>query len=97
MWLKSQGLSGLDARAAAGALFACHATGEALAGLADNYRREYLIETLEHMLDGTSMTTLHPVTTLGTSQRYLVKGAYVVRLAPGDGAARFLQAGWIQP
>ncbi len=97
VWLKSQGLSGLDPRAAAGALFACHATGEALAGLADNYSREYLIETLEHMLDGTNMTSLYPVTTLGTSQRYLVKGAYVVRLSPEYGAARFQQAGWIQP
>ena len=49
------------------------------------------------MLDGTNMTSLYPVTTLGTSQRYLVKGAYVVRLSPEYGAARFQQAGWIQP
>jgi hypothetical protein len=96
-WLKSQGLTGLERVPAAEALFACHATGEAMMDMADNYSREYLIETLEHMLDGTGMTTIFPVTTLGTSQRFLVKGAYVARLAPENGGSRYIQAGWIQP
>ncbi len=96
-WLRSQKLKDLETTAAVEALFACHAVGEAMAGMAGNYSREYLIETLEHMLDGTGMTTLYPVTTLGTGQRFLAKGAYVVRLAPGTGAARYVNAGWVQP
>jgi hypothetical protein len=96
-WLASQGLSQLERIPAAEALFACHVTGEAMADMADNYSREYLIETLEHMLDGTGMTTVFPVTSLGTGQRFLVKGGYVARLAPAGGQARYLQAGWIQP
>jgi hypothetical protein len=96
-WLSSQGLEGLETRAAAAALFACHAVGEAMLGMADNYSREYLIETLEHMLDGTSMTSLFPVTTLGTGQRYLVKGAYVARLVPQGQDVRYVSGGWLQP
>ena len=96
-WLNSQGLGALETRAAAEALFACHAVGEAMLGMADNYSRDYLVETLEHMLDGTSMTTLFPVTTLGTGQRYLVKGAYVTRLAPQGEGVRYASIGWIQP
>lgn len=94
-WLISQGLGSLARAPAAQALFACHAVGEAMAGMADNYSREYLIESLEHMLDGTGMTTLYPVTTLGTSQRFLVRGAYVVRLAQ-DATARYVPAGWVR-
>ena len=60
--------------------------------MADNYSREYLIETLEHMLDGSKMTTLFPVTTLGTGQRFLAKGAYVLRLAPKGDPLRYVQA-----
>jgi hypothetical protein len=97
VWLKSQGLDGLDTRAAAEALFACHAAGEAMQGMADNYSRDYLMETLEHMLDGTNMTTLFPVATLGTGQRQLVKGAYVVKLASSGQGVRYLSSGWIQP
>ena len=53
--------------------------------------------TLAHMLDATSMTTIFPVTTPGSGQRYPVKGAYVTRLAPQGGAVRCLSSGWIQP
>jgi len=96
-WLRSQELADLERIPAVEALFACHAIGEAMADMADNYSRDYLIETLEHMLDGTAMTTIFPVTTLGTGQRFLAKGAYVVKLAPGQGTARYLNSGWIQP
>lgn len=97
VWLKSQGLAELDLLPAAQALFACHAVGEAMLGMADNYSREYLMESLEHMLDGTSMTSLFPVTTLANGQRFLVKGAYLARLAPGGDGVRYQSAGWVQP
>lgn len=95
-WLKGQGLEGLARIPAAKALFACHAAGEAMAGMADSYSREYLIETLEHMLDGTNMTTLYPLTTLGPGQRYLAKGAYVARPGTGDTAGLYTDSHWVQ-
>ncbi len=95
-WLKGQGLDGLARIPAAKALFACHAAGEAMASMTDSYSREYLIETLEHMLDGTNMTTLYPLTTLGTGQRYLAKGAYVARPGAGDIAGLYTDSHWVQ-
>ncbi len=97
VWLKSQGLAELEPLPAAEALFACHAVGEAMLGLADNYSREYLMEGLEHMLDGTSMTSLFPVTTLASGQRFLVKGAFLARLAPAGDGVRYRSGGWVQP
>ena len=89
-WLKHQQLADLDPIAAAKALFACRVTGEAMANMADNYSREYLIETLEHMLDGSGDSTIYPVMTLGTGQRFLAKGAHVAHLAPESGASRYV-------
>ncbi len=97
VWLKHQQLADLDMIAAAKALFACRVTGEAMANMADNYSREYLIETLEHMLDGGGKSTIYPVMTLGTGQRYLAKGAYLVRLAPESDQSRYVSEEWIQP
>jgi hypothetical protein len=97
VWLKHQQLADLDVIAAAKTLFACRVTGEAMANMADNYSREYLIETLEHMLDGGGKSTIYPVMTLGTGQRYLAKGAYLVRLAPGSDQSRYISEDWIQP
>jgi hypothetical protein len=96
VWLHTQKLDALARVPAAKALFACHATGEALAEMAGNYSRDYLIETLEHMLDGTNMTTLYPLTTLGTGQRFLAKGAYVARPGHGDTSGLFTEGHWVQ-
>lgn len=93
-WLKSQGLSGLEPIAAAHALFACHALGEALMGIENTFSREYLVEQLEHMLDAAPMTSIYPVTGLGRGQRILTRGAYVIR-PTADGAAA--ESEWVQP
>ncbi|MBS0387463.1 MAG: ABC transporter substrate-binding protein [Proteobacteria bacterium] len=95
-WLQGQRLDALARIPAAKALFACHAVGEAMATMTDNYSREYLIETLEHMLDGTNMTTLYPLTTLGTGQRFLAKGAYVARPGSGATAGLYTDSHWVQ-
>jgi hypothetical protein len=92
-WLKAQGLDNLPAEAAARALFACHALGEGLVAIENNFSRDYLLEQLEHMLDGTSMTSLFPATTLAPGQRVLSRGAYVMR--PGGTAG--LDARWVGP
>jgi hypothetical protein len=42
------------------------------------------------------MTTLYPLTTLGTGQRFLAKGAYVARPGHGDTSGLFTEARWVQ-
>jgi hypothetical protein len=91
-WLRSQGLAHLEPLAASHALFACHALGEALAGLEGNFSRDYLMETLEHMLDGTQMTSIYPAVTLGPNQRVLARGAYVVNIGAN---ARLADSRWV--
>lgn len=81
-WLRGQGLGELDPRLAGRALFACHVFGEALGNLRGNFSQDYLMEDLEHMLDGSDMTTLLPRTSMGPGQRVLSRGAYVIDTAP---------------
>lgn len=80
-WLRANGLADLDPRLAGRALFACHVFGEALGNLHGNFSQDYLMEGLEHMLDGSDMTTLLPRTSLGPGQRVLSRGAYVLAFA----------------
>jgi len=96
-WLQAQGLESLDLEVAARTLFACHALGEGLMSLDGNFSREYLLEQLEHMLDGTAMTSLFPATSLGPGQRVLSHGAYVTRLGNPRGGAPLLEVDWQQP
>lgn len=87
-WLKTQGLADLAPLLAGRALFACHVFGEALGNLRGNFSQDYLMEDLEHMLDGSDMTTLLPRTSLGPGQRVLSRGAYVLgALLPAGTAA----------
>lgn len=94
-WLRAQKLHDLDTLAASQALFACHIVGEQLSALTGNFSREYFLEGLEHMLDNTNMTTLVPRTALGTGQRLVSRGAYVLparSLVEADGAG----AAWVE-
>lgn len=86
-WLKTQGLSDLDPQLAGRALFACHVFGEALSNLRGNFSQDYLMEDLEHMLDGSDMTTLLPRTSLSPGQRLLSRGAYVLGALSPTGTA----------
>lgn len=94
VWLQSNGLGDLDTRIAGKVLFACHVLGEELSGIRSNFSRDYLMEGLEHMLDGTNMTTLYPRTTMGPGQRYLSRGAYVV--SPATVRAGGMDALWVE-
>lgn len=97
VWLKGQGFENLERETAVRALFACHALGEGLADIGANFSRDYLLESLEHVLDGTEMNTIFPHTTLGPGQRYLSRGAYVTELSPRGATDPFARAEWIQP
>ena len=96
-WLKSQKLESLPLLPAAQALFACHAFGEALSDMESTFSRDYLLETLEHSLDGTQMTSIYPATTLGPNQRTISRGGYVTEIGDIGSATPFVNAKWIEP
>jgi hypothetical protein len=96
LWLKQRGLSDLDPVAAAKVLYACRVLGLGLARIQSNFSRDYLLEVLEHALDGTEISSLFPRTSLGPNQRLLSRGAYIVdptQLRDGDVS----HSPWIQP
>ena len=97
VWLSGQKLTELDRLTAVQAVFACHIVGEGIMSIVNNFSREYLIEQLEHALDGTDMTSLVPRTTFGPDQRFISRGAYVARLGGGTGAPPLVDAEWVQP
>jgi hypothetical protein len=96
LWLKQQGFSGLDPASAARVLFSCRILGMGLSNIQSNFSREYLLEALEHALDGTQLSSVYPVTSLGPNQRILTHGAYVVSLS-GNAENIFVILEWIRP
>lgn len=96
IWLRQRGLTDYDPLSAAKVLFACRVFGMGLADMQSNFSREYMIEMLEHSLDGTQLTSIYPRTSLGPDQRYLTHGAYVVRLS-GVSGNEFVKPMWVQP
>jgi mono/diheme cytochrome c family protein len=97
VWLKSRGIELANDVSAAKVLFACKALGMALADIQSNFSREYLLESLEHALDNSLLTSLYPRTTLGPDQRYLSRGAYLGRLSYQGGQIVLADGEWMQP
>jgi hypothetical protein len=97
LWLQARGLESLSTLPAAKALFAAHVFGEALADMEGVFSREYLLETLEHSLDNTQMTSIYPTTTLGPDQRTVSRGVWVTRISDPSGPVPFLNPEWVEP
>ena len=97
VWLKARGIELSDDIIAAKVLFACKAFGMALADIQSNFTREYLLESLEHALDSSFLTSLYPRTTLGPDQRFLSRGAYLTSLTEMQGQIVVTNGSWTQP
>jgi hypothetical protein len=96
LWFRQHDLESIDPVLSAKVLFACRVLGVGLADIQNNFSGEYLIESLEHALDGTQLTSLLPRTSLGPGQRVLSRGAYLVRLSASPGSP-YTDSVWIQP
>lgn len=97
VWLRSRGIDLPDRISAAKVLFACKALGMALADIQSNFSREYLLESLEHALDNSFLTSLYPRITLGPDQRFLSRGAFLARVTMVEGKPQITNGVWMQP
>jgi len=97
VWLKSRGIELDDEVSGAKVLLACKALGMALTDIQSNFSGEYLLESLEHALDNSLMTSLYPRTTLGPGQRFLSRGAYVARLEARGEHFALTTGDWVRP
>jgi hypothetical protein len=82
---------------AAQVVFACKAFVVALADIQVIFLRDYLLESLEHVLDNSCLTSRYPRTTLRPGQRFVLPDTYTVNIANSDGAVRITSGVWIQP
>jgi mono/diheme cytochrome c family protein len=96
-WLRSRGVEITDLRTQANTYFAARALGEALMHLAGNFSRDYLMEKLEHRLASAPWASVYSTVGLGSGQRFLSKGAYVVCLEEKPHARLVAVSDWIIP
>ena len=83
-WLRARNLGADQLEVRVNAHFAMVMAGEALAHLMDSFSRDYFVETIEHNLTTTLLSSFYPSLTLGPDQRYASKGVYLVHAAlPG--------------
>jgi hypothetical protein len=68
------------------ALLAMKMVGGALSSMRGFLVRERLIETIEHMVDSVTYTSVYPRISLAPGQRFLSTGAYIAQFEAGDGA-----------
>lgn len=87
-WLRARQLGADQQEVRVNAHFAMAIVGEALAHLMDSFSRDYFVETVEHNLTTTLLSSFYPPLTLGPDQRYASKGVYLVHAGlPGAAPA----------
>lgn len=76
-WLRSRGIGGIDASAAARTYFALDAARNALRRIVDRFSHAYFLESVEHAAENLSNPGLFDHISLGAGQRFALKGVYV--------------------
>jgi hypothetical protein len=83
-WLRAREIGGDQLQDQVNTHFAITMVGEALAHLMDSFSRDYFVETIEHDVTTTLLSSFYPPLTLGPDQRHASKGVYLVHPAlPG--------------
>jgi hypothetical protein len=85
-WLRARKLGAEALRVAIDTHYAVAALAGALAHQMDSFSRDYLVETVEHQVSTTVLSSSYPLLTLGPDQRFASKGVYLVRPAAEPGA-----------
>ena len=94
LWMRGRQVEVVDERVQTGALFAAAMVGEALRELRGRFSRDYLIETIEHMVDNALMPTVYPRLTLAPGERFASTACTMVVVeADGDGGPRLTAGG----
>ncbi len=76
---------------------ACRILAEDLGKTLDDLSRDYLIESLEAMLDSRIVNGYYNRLGLAPGQRFLSKGGYIVRFAGPTGTTLQPEGDWIVP
>lgn len=83
-WLRARKIGDDQLEVRINTHFAVEMAGEALSHLMDSFSRDYFVETVEHNLTTTLLSSFYPPLTSGPDQRHASKGIYLVHAAlPG--------------
>ena len=79
-WLRARGLAQTQSElpVQVNTLYAITMVGEALSHLMDSFSRDYFVETVEHDVATTSLSSFYPPLTLGPDQRHASKAVYLL-------------------
>lgn len=97
-WFKAKRIYDPKAlQAQANVFFALKIAGDAVKTIRGYYRRDYLIERIEHMMDNALYTSVYPSVTLSPGQRFVSKGAYIAQFSAQDGGKLIAVTPWRFP
>ena len=81
----------------ANAYFALKVAGSALVTIRGFFSREYFIESIEHMIDNATYTSVYPYMSLAPDQRFVSKGTRVARFDDNDPEQLVTIDDWLIP
>jgi hypothetical protein len=96
-WMRGRGVAAVDDRAQSGAFFVVTLAAEAIMELRGYFSRDYFIERIEHMIDGTVTTSVYPRLTLAPGARFASQGCYILRFDESDPLRLVAASDWIVP
>src|SRR6056297_954714 len=82
-WMNTRGLDYSAQTVQYRAYYAMLMFRDSFVHLLDHYHRDYLLEVLEHQIQGSPNPGLYPDMELAPGQRFASKSGYIVALAPG--------------
>jgi len=81
-WMNTRGLDYAAADVQYRAWYAMSMFRDSLVHLLDHYHRDFLLEVLEHQIQGSANPGLYPDMQLAPEQRFASRSGYIVELAP---------------
>lgn len=96
-WMRSRGVAVTNERLQFMSYYSMGILRDSLRHMFEHFHRDYLIERIEHEVDGAQNPGFYPTLALGPEQRVLSKGGYVVRLQGEAGRGIVPASDWIIP
>lgn len=95
-WMRARGLALIDEKVQLNTFLAARLLAEVMEHGADTLSRDFLLESLEHVVGNNLAPTIYPRLSLAPGQRFASKGSYITR-AGARGEPLSLLSGWIVP